>query len=229
MSQVIITCEHAKNVVPELVKKQFQGKEELLQSHRGLDIGALALAHSIAKQFHAELIIGEVSRLVVDLNRSIGNRSLYYDTVKTLPKLVLDEILNTYYFPYRRSVSEKIAKMIKRGRVLHLSIHSFTPVFDGIKREVDLGLLYDPKRELERLFCKKVKAEFHKRSNALCYMNKPYKGISDGFVTALRHEFRQRQYIGIEIEMNQKFALNESSLYDKKFLEPLLKSLYASI
>ena len=28
MSQVIITCEHAKNVVPELVKKQFQGKEE---------------------------------------------------------------------------------------------------------------------------------------------------------------------------------------------------------
>ena len=225
MYDLIITCEHAYNKVPTLVRKQFEGCTELLNSHRGYDIGALALVRSIAKRFKVEPILGQVSRLVVDLNRSIGHKSLFYDTIGKLPKAVLDDILTLYYFPYREEVRRRIAQSIRKRPVVHLSIHSFTPVFNGYRRKVDLGLLYDPKRGMEVRYCKQLQEAFRSRSDAICYMNHPYRGTSDGLVTALRKQFPEDRYAGIEIEMNQRFALYDRGMYGKKFLEPLLDSL----
>jgi hypothetical protein len=39
-------------------------------------------------------------------------------------------------------------------------------------------------------------------------MNYPYLGKADGFTTSLRQEF-QEQYIGIELELNQKLFAEE--------------------
>ena len=35
--------------------------------------------------------------------------------------------------------------------------------------------------------------------------NYPYLGISDGFTSYLRKKFNQKNYVGIELEVNQKF------------------------
>lgn len=229
MIKVVISCEHATNKVPTFVKKHIALDKKLLESHRGYDIGALSLTRSIAKLFHEEPFLGEISRLVIDLNRSLYSKTLHYEMVQLLPQDILDKIKNIYYVSYRERVRRKIASAIaKHKTVVHLSIHSFTPVLHGKIREVDLGFLYDPKRALEVAFCKNMKSKFCIESDAICRMNQPYKGTADGFVTSLRREFSQDLYIGIEIEMNQKFTLYDKPFYGKKILKPLLKSLSSS-
>jgi hypothetical protein len=40
-------------------------------------------------------------------------------------------------------------------------------------------------------------------------MNEPYSGVSDGLTTTLRAEFPKARYLGIEFEVNQRFARGE--------------------
>jgi hypothetical protein len=54
--------------------------------------------------------------------------------------------------------------------------------------------------------------------------NDPYKGTDDGFTTWLRKKYNDSEYIGIEIEVNQKFATN-LALVD----EALFKSIKATM
>lgn len=87
-----------------------------------------------------------------------------------------------------------------------MAVHSFTPVLDGVPRNVDIGLLYDPAQGQERSFCGAWRKALAARAPHLrIRMNQPYKGISDGFPTALRRAFPQH-YAGVELEVNQRFA-----------------------
>ena len=94
--------------------------------------------------------------------------------------------------------------------VLHLSIHSFTPELDGIVRNTDIGLLFDPIRKTEKKFCKKWKAEIKQGSSLRVRNNYPYKGTADGFTTFLRKQFPEK-YRGIELEINQQLLLSAES------------------
>ena len=40
-------------------------------------------------------------------------------------------------------------------------------------------------------------------------MNEPYSGVSDGLTTTLRAEFPRSRYLGIEFEVNQRYARSE--------------------
>ncbi len=226
---MLITCEHATNCVPALYREAFVGCHALLSSHKGIDIGALSLAKMVARTLQAPLIIGSISRLVVDLNRSVGNPTLFSPQVKQLGEASQHVILEKYYFPYRKSVFEKAVQLMREDTLLHLSIHSFTPIFQGKRRKVDLGLLYDPHRKQEVNFCKNVRVRFCAQSDLRCYMNLPYRGTSDGLVTDFRKRFPEEKYIGIEIEMNQKFALHDKRFYSKSFLKPLISSIAFAI
>ena len=46
---LLITCEHGGNRVPHAYRNLFASASRLLQSHRGYDAGALALAREIAR------------------------------------------------------------------------------------------------------------------------------------------------------------------------------------
>jgi hypothetical protein len=43
--------------------------------------------------------------------------------------------------------------------------------------------------------------------------NYPYKGISDGLTTSLRKQYTQKNYCGIEIEINQKHFFESSKIW----------------
>lgn len=113
-------------------------------------------------------------------------------------------------------------------KVLHLSIHTFTPLWNGTMRRVDVGLLFDPARKNESEFCGLFLPELKRRLPSLCIeFNEPYKGTDDGFTTYLRTLFGDDEYLGIEIEINQKYVGKAAwvaiskSLYDalRKFLD----------
>ena len=49
--RLVITCEHAGNMVPERYRPLFSGHEHLLPTHRGWDPGALLLAREMSERF----------------------------------------------------------------------------------------------------------------------------------------------------------------------------------
>jgi len=82
-------------------------------------------------------------------------------------------------------------------------VHSFTPRLRGHTRNADIGLLYDPARPVEQGFCREWAQRMGDEGCFRVRLNYPYRGTSDGFVTALRRELPASGYLGIEIEINQ--------------------------
>ena len=60
--QVLVSCEHASNRVPE----KMDAPEELLQLHIAWDPGALFVAEHLSKRFEAPLHRGEYSRPLLE-------------------------------------------------------------------------------------------------------------------------------------------------------------------
>lgn len=180
----------------------------MLRSHQGYDIGALELARLVAGWFGTVVYSTDVTRLLVDLNRSEGNPGLFSAISRRLPPQGKEDVVNRYYLPYRREVESEIGRLSTGGRrVLHISAHSFTPVLDGKVRSADIGLLYDPGRAGEASFCKCWKTALKRADPTLnVRLNYPYSGKSDGFTAYLRSIFGEKFYLGIELEVNQKYA-----------------------
>ncbi len=201
---LIITCEHGGNAIPRPYRDLFKGRRNLLDSHSGYDLGALAMARRMAKRFGAPLFAATRSRLLVDLNRSIGHPNLFSTITRTLAATEKEDILRKYYTPHRDPIQKSVSESICSGRaVLHIAVHSFTPVLMGRSRNMDVGLLYDPARHGERGFCRTWKREIQARSpECSVRCNAPYKGVSDGLATFFRNLFT-RDYMGIELELNQ--------------------------
>lgn len=224
--KLFISCEHGGNRVPQNFKALFTGQEELLRSHRGYDAGALPLAKMLAREMSAPLEKSETTRLLVDLNRSQTSKSLFSEPVQSLPAEEKRQLLESYYLPYRKAVAGTIEDMIAIGaQVVHLSIHSFTPMLDGELRNAELGLLYDSSRSREKQFCDTWRHLLQPRlPDMRIRSNYPYRGSDDGLVRSLRNRFDQQDYLGIELEVNQAL-LSEKNRFPEFLEGSLLETL----
>jgi len=203
---LIVTCEHGGNRIPAPYKRLFEDAHALLATHRGYDAGALDVARRLARAFGAPLVVATVSRLLVDLNRSVGHRALYSDRSRALSAAQREHVLSLHYRPYRARVESSVERAVASGgRVVHVSSHSFTPVLRGERRNADVGLLYDPKRSGERALCDRWSRSLASRIAPLkVRRNYPYQGRNDGLTSYLRRRFEPDLYVGVELEMNQK-------------------------
>ena len=208
---IFITCEHGGNRIPAKYRPLFRKASALLQSHRGYDPGALALARDFARTFEAELVYSTTCRLLVELNRSPNHPQLFSDITKSLPPEERRRLLERYYFPYREWVESQVRLAVAKGRrILHVSSHSFTPSLHGIERRADVGLLYDPRRRAETEFCAAWQRELKRADPRLVERrNYPYRGYADGLTTYLRKRYPDPAYAGVELEVNQKYPLGE--------------------
>jgi len=203
---LVITCEHGGNRIPIRYADLFKADQVLLNTHRGFDLGALSMAKVLAAAFAAPLVASTVSRLLVDLNRSVGHPHLHYEVIRKQSSELRDIIVKQYYQPYRSQVEHLVRQAIAdHGRVIHLSSHSFTPELDGKVRNADIGLLYDPARPGESNLCGHWKAALNACSPELkIRRNYPYEGKDDGLTSWLRYRLPPDAYLGIELEINQK-------------------------
>ena len=200
-SILILTCEHASNKLPVAFKSAVPAN--VLKTHHAYDIGAAQVFRKLVKfakpEFSCE---GKYSRLFVDLNRTITNKSAFSDYLRDNAKAKAQA---TAYWTKHRTAIEKFVE--SAPTVVHLGIHSFTPELNGKVRNTDIGILYDPSRPQERAYANVIKAEIKRLYPTMkVRFNYPYKGTSDGLTTTLRKKFGPR-YVGIEIEINQKFFL----------------------
>ena len=225
---VVVSCEHAGNIVPDDFTTLFRGRQRMLHSHRGYDAGALELAVLIAGRFQTLPYTSAVTRLLVDLNRSSGNPRRFSEISRRLATVERECVMGSYYWPYRREVESRVACLCGEGRsVFHLSVHTFTPVLNGKIRSADIGLLYDPSRRQESLFCSRWKSKMAGGNHILkVRFNYPYSGRSDGLTTHLRSLFGDEVYLGIELEVNQKYVRGRRTAW-RKIQRALVESLAA--
>jgi predicted N-formylglutamate amidohydrolase len=108
--------------------------------------------------------------------------------------------------------------------VWHVAVHSFTPVLDGVVRTADIGLLYDPRRPRELVTARAWRAALRDTVPALrVRSNYPYRGVSDGLTRALRRRLGDRDYVGIELEVNQRLFV------DRRRIAAVRAALIASL
>jgi len=209
--QVLVSCEHASNRLP----RGFELDPALLELHIAWDPGAPQIAERLAARFEAPLWKGEYSRLVVDLNRSLGNRVLMRrvsDGHRIGFNVGLDEEarqrrIDRYYRAYREGVAADVERIIAReGRCVHICVHTFTAVLAGRRRGNDIGLLHDPAWGIEREVCEDLRAHLQATTEDVVWFNRPYSGTADGILPALRRQFSPATFVGIELEINQKYA-----------------------
>jgi predicted N-formylglutamate amidohydrolase len=233
LPDLIITCEHAGYTIPDEYSETFIVDLPTLISHRGWDPGAYHLAGEIQKAHNTDLFHFPFTRLLIETNRSIGHPDLFSEYSDMLTAADKEKLITKYYLPYRNRIRDAIKSKISTGsRVVHLSVHTFTPSIHPARRTFDAGLLYDPSRQLEKDFCSYWKNAIQSlKSGAVIYMNRPYRGTSDGLTTMFRKQFPACRYLGIELEVNQKKLLKSMTfpVADINVLSISLKNALARI
>lgn len=212
-TSLVLTCEHAGNEIPEKYKDLFFGYEDILSTHRGYDLGVLSLAEYFARNLKVKLYKTKTTRLLVDTNRSLWRRTLFSEITRHLSKQQKETILTEYYYPHRKTITEQIKAEIQKGqKVLHIAFHSFTPFLNSKERTAELGFLYNPERKNEKEISRSWKKEMKKLlPDWRLHFNYPYRGKPDGLTAHFRKMFPDEKYLGVELEVNQKFVSKDGS------------------
>ena len=222
---LFISCEHAVNTVPEQYLHLFHKHEAVLQTHRAIDFGALEIAMHFSQIFDCDYNVASVTRLLIDCNRSLTNADCYSEFTQALPKHEKQKLIDEHYLPYRTKTEALIQKHIDRGnQVLHISCHSFTPVFNGVTRNAGICFLYDPSRHGEQEVAREWRGLLSQYTPQYrVRMNYPYRGVSDGFTSTLRKKHLEKNYLGLELEINQTLVEDKESF--PKLIHVLSESL----
>ena len=213
---LIFSCEHGGNEVPPDYAPLFVGHEALLPTHRGWDMGALKLAQEMAAFFDAPLFYSTTTRLLVDLNRSVGHRQLHSEATRALPVKHRRTIVAQHYRPHRDDIESEVARCIEAGlRVVHIASHSFTPELRGVVRQADVACLYNTLRPGDRaLAAGWLAALAQRRPDLRLRRNYPYNGKGDGLSSLLRKRHGPDVYVSIELEVNQRFVQEGGPAWD---------------
>ena len=184
---VLLVCEHATNYIPA----NFNGlglTPQQLKSHIAWDPGAIETAEAMALLLGAPLISAPVSRLLYDCNRPpesstaipLMSENQPIPGNANLSEEARLQRVTDYYRPFEAAVAKQVSSM---DTPLIITVHSFTPVFLGQQRQVEMGVLHDEDSRFADAFLHQVSTEA--RFNIL--RNQPY-AATDGVTHTLKHQ-----------------------------------------
>ena len=187
----VLVCEHASRFIP--AKLDNLGLDETAaRSHVAWDIGAFDLSVELMGALDVPLVHSRVSRLVYDCNRPPDRSDAMPSHSEVFPipgnanltEADRDQRTQEVYIPFRTLLSEVIAS--RSMPVAVITIHSFTPVYNGKRRDVELGILHDIDDRAARILLGKTR-----ESGLKTALNEPYSA-TDGVTHTLReHAIRQ--------------------------------------
>lgn len=204
---LILVCEHASSFIPAALDGLGLKPEDRL-SHAAWDIGARAVAMRLSQMLDAPLVASRVSRLVYDCNRppeapdSIPAKS---ELIVAPANADLDDDarlarVRDVYEPFRSLLADTIATHHADAPAL-VTIHSFTPVYYGVRRDVELGLLHDADDRLARaMFALAPECTVLRTA-----LNEPY-GPADGVTHTLKEHALPAGLLNVMIEIRNDFV-----------------------
>ena len=180
VSRNLLVCDHAsRHVPPELDNLGLD--DSLLRRHIAYDIGAADVTRRLAALLDCPAVLCGTSRLVIDCNRPHDDPTSIPPvsdgvTIPGNQNVTAEERqrrIDSYFWPYQRVVEARLRAMLDAGTVPALvSIHSFTPVFEGFERPWHVALLSGRDRRMTD----PVLAELGRDPAIVVGDNEPYSG-----------------------------------------------------
>ncbi len=213
----VIACEHASNFIPDELNN-LGLDDAALNSHIAWDPGAQAVAEVMALALDAPLVVGRVSRLVYDCNRTADAPSAIADESdniavpgnQNLSEAERRDRAERFYQPFHDALAAALDAQVKTGRLPTLiTVHSFTPVYNGQRRELDIGILHDADTRLADSMLDIAEAD----DGVLVLRNAPY-GPEDGVTyTLVKHAIKRggRGLLNVMIEIRNDLIADEAS------------------
>ena len=208
-SPYVLICEHASRLLPKRLGTLGLSEADLSR-HIAWDIGAETVARVLSRLIDAPLLLQRYSRLAYDCNRPPESPEAIPEIseLTTIPgnqKLSHEAKLaraRAIYRPFHDGVSALLDRRAAAGITsMVVSIHSFTPVYKGKPRSVELGILHDRDTVLSSRLIKsfpKVDAR----------LNEPY-GPKDGVLHSLNVHGFSRGLHHAMIEIRNDLVANE--------------------
>ncbi len=210
-SAILLVCEHASRFIPEGLGK-LGLDEAAARSHIAWDPGALAVAERLSEALDATLVAQKISRLVYDCNRppesgqAVRSESEVYKIPGNtgLSAAQFAQRTDYIYRPFQRVLAEAVKT---RPQTVLVTIHSFTPVYNGTPREVEVGILHDTDRRLaDAMLNAAVKdPKYNVQRNA------PY-GPEDGVTHTLQKHAVAHGHLNVMIELRNDLLTGEAGI-----------------
>jgi predicted N-formylglutamate amidohydrolase len=226
-SPFVLICEHASNVIPKLLGDLGLSDEDR-RRHIAWDIGAAGVSMELSRLLDAPLILQRYSRLVYDCNRppeSDGAMPMVSEVFAIPGNAILskeDKLarINGVYRPYLTAVNELLdARAASGQRAIPVSIHSFTRIYKGKERVVELGLLFDR----DDWLAQKILGDFPGTDTRL---NEPY-GPQDGVMHLMNAIAAPRGLLHLMIEVRND--LIETEVDQKAWAGKLARAMIKAV
>jgi predicted N-formylglutamate amidohydrolase len=207
----LILCEHASHHIPQRYGDLGLAEADRL-SHAAWDPGARAVALALADALNAPLIASCVSRLVYDCNRppeaasAMPEKSELIEVPgnRGLTDQQRQERVETVYQPFVEAVSKMVETRKAAGlQTALITVHSFTPVYYGTPRAVEIGILHDSDSRLADAMLAAAPALPSRRVER----NEPY-GPQDGVTHSLQLHGLNKGLANVMIEVRNDLLRN---------------------
>jgi predicted N-formylglutamate amidohydrolase len=206
-SPFLLVCDHAGRRIPRRLQNLGLGAADLAR-HIAWDIGIAGVGRHLADRLDAALIMQPYSRLVVDCNRPPGSgESIAHESDGTaIPgneNLSADEAAaraGKIFAPYHGAIEKQLDARTKAKRAtILISLHSFTPVYGGVARVWQAGVLYNRYRVL----ADSLRTQLSAPGDLIVGDNEPYTVDDETDYTIPVHgETRGIAHVAIEIRQD---------------------------
>jgi predicted N-formylglutamate amidohydrolase len=225
-SPVLIVCDHASNYVPSALNGLGIDPSNF-QRHIAYDIGAAAVSRRMSEAMHAPAVLCGFSRLVIDANRyltvhdsipsiSDGISVVGNESLSNIDRLLRVEEL---FIPYHCAIGSAVSRILNRYlKPLVMSVHSYTPNFQGFERPWEIGVLWEGDDDVASLLIDYLRdnTSFHVGEN------EPYHACHPVGYTVKTHA-KEKAYPHLLIEIRQDLIADEEG--QNRFADILVAGL----
>jgi predicted N-formylglutamate amidohydrolase len=203
----LLTGDHAGRAIPRRLGTLGLPDSERAR-HIAWDIGIAGVTERLSEALDATAVLQAYSRLVIDCNRQPGLDSSI-PTVSEVTAIPGNEGLSEeerdarrreIFAPYHDRIAGLIAARRAGGRrIVVVAMHSFTPVFKGAARQVEIGILYNRDTRLAHTLLDLLRRD----GDLAVGDNQPYAvGDLTDYTVPVHAEPRGLPYVEIEIRQD---------------------------
>ena len=200
---LLFVADHASAAVPGDIDLGIP--DMWLADHIAVDLGSADLAAALADAFDAPVILAEVSRLVIDMNRDPGSAGLI--PASTDGRVVPGNVslsaaqrqarIDRFHAPYHATIARQIGA---QRPTLIVSVHSFTPRLASrdAPRPWPVGILYNRDDRAARAALRWLDQAGTNPGD-----NQPYSGRDLNYTMDRHAEAHGIPYLGLEVRQDQ--------------------------
>jgi predicted N-formylglutamate amidohydrolase len=206
-SDFVLTADHAGKTIPRRLGTLGVSAVDL-ERHIAWDIGIAGVTENLSRVLDATAVLQTYSRLVIDCNRdpswpsAMPAISEFTEIPGNADLSEADRLARTseIFLPYHHRIATLLdARAASGRRTILVAMHSFTPVFKGEPRMIEVGVLYFRRTRLAKAMLELLRNE----SDLTVGENAPYALTEDSDYSIPFHgERRGLEHVEIEIRQD---------------------------